>query len=151
MESVVRLTVRYTHTPTAARFWRLSVRFQSRRRGLSQTSFFGLSYCLSVGTLAHHGWSWTTGGNIDLTGIIKTVRLGNPHGILKIDVEGDEWTAEVGQPWRNERAGLQDGDLAEGVEIRLIGEPADDVSEKRIKAERLFLGKREYILYPRRD
>ena len=20
-----------------------------------------------VGTLAHHGWSWTTGGNIDLT------------------------------------------------------------------------------------
>ena len=105
----------------------------------------------SVGTLAHHGWSWTTGGNIDLTGIIKTVRLGNPHGILKIDVEGDEWTAEVGQPWRNERAGLQDGDLAEGVEIRLIGEPADDVSEKRIKVERLFLGKREYILYPRRD
>ncbi|MCY4499119.1 MAG: hypothetical protein OXC14_17780 [Rhodospirillaceae bacterium] len=49
----------------------------------------------TVGTLAHHGWSWTTGGNIDLTGIIKTVRLGNPHGILKIDVEGDEWTAEA--------------------------------------------------------
>jgi hypothetical protein len=105
----------------------------------------------TVGPLAHHGWSWTTGGNIDLTGIIKTVRLGNPHGILKIDVEGDEWTAEVGQPWRNERAGLKDGDLAEGVEIRLIGEPADDVSEKRIKVERLFLGKREYILYPGRD
>jgi len=105
----------------------------------------------TVGTLAHHGWSWTTGGNIDLTGIIKTVRLGNPHGILKIDVEGDEWTAEVGQPWRNERAGLKDGDLAEGVEIRLIGEPADDVSEKRMKVERLFLGKREYILYPGRD
>ena len=105
----------------------------------------------TVGALAHHGWSWTTGGNIDLTGIIKTVRLGNPHGILKIDVEGEEWTAEVGQPWRNERAGLQDGDLAEGVEIRLIGEPADDVSEKRIKVERLFLGKREFILYPRRD
>ena len=105
----------------------------------------------TVGPLAHHGWSWTTGGNIDLTGIIKTVRLGNPHGILKIDVEGDEWRAEVGQPWRNERAGLKDGDLAEGVEIRLIGEPAADVSEKRIKVERLFLGKREYILYPGRD
>ena len=103
------------------------------------------------GALAHHGWSWTTGGNIDLTGIIKTVRLGNPHGILKIDVEGEEWTAEVGQPWRNERAGLKDGDLAEGVEIRVIGEPAADVSEKRVKVERLFLGKREYVLYPERD
>ena len=104
-----------------------------------------------VRVLAHHGWSWTTGGNIDLTGIIKTVRLGNPHGILKIDVEDEEWTAEVGQPWRNERAGLREGDLAEGVEIRVIGEPAADVSEKRIKVERLFLRNREYILYPGRD
>ena len=105
----------------------------------------------TVAPLAHHGWSWTTGGNIDLTGIIKTVRLGNPHGILKIDVEGEVWTAEVGQPWRNKRAGLKDGDLAEGVEIRVIGEPAADVSERRIKVERLFLRKREYILYPGRD
>ena len=104
-----------------------------------------------VRVLAHHGWSWTTGGNIDLTGIIKTVRLGNPHGILKINVEDEEWTAEVGQPWRNERAGLEEGDLAEGVEIRVIGEPAADVSEKRIKVERLFLRNREYILYPGRD
>ena len=104
-----------------------------------------------VGALAHHGWSWTTGGNIDLSGIIKTVRLGNPHGILKIDVEGEEWTAEVGQPWRNDRAGLKDGDLAVGVEIRLIGEPAADISERLIKVERLFLGNREYILYPGRD
>ena len=105
----------------------------------------------TVGALAHHGWSWTTGGNIDLTGIIKSVRLGNPHGILKIDVEGEAWTAEVGQPWRNERAGLKDGDLAEGVEIRVIGEPAADMSERLVKVERLFLGKREYVLYPERD
>ena len=104
-----------------------------------------------AGPLAHHGWSWTSGGNIALTGIIRTVRLGNPHGILKIDVEGEEWTAEVGQPRRNERAGLEEGDLAEGVEIRLIGEPAADLSDKRIKVERLFLGTREYVLYPGRD
>ena len=104
-----------------------------------------------VGALAHHGWTWTTGGNIDLTGIIKTVRLGNPHGILKIDVDGEEWTAEVGQPWRNKRAGLVEGDLAEGVEIRVIGEPAADISERLLKVERLFLGKREYVLYPGRD
>ena len=103
------------------------------------------------GALAHHGWSWTTGGNIDLTGIIRNVRLGNPHGVLKVDVEDEEWTVEVGQPWRNERAGLEDGDLAEGVEIRVIGEPAADVSERRIKVERLFLREREYVLYPGRD
>ena len=102
-------------------------------------------------TFAHHGWSWTTGGNIDLTGVITSTRLGNPHGVLLVDVEGDIWTLEVGQPWRNERAGLKEDDLAKGVEIRAIGEPSADPSKKRMKAERLYLGKREYILYPDRD
>lgn len=101
--------------------------------------------------LAHHGWAWTTGGNLELTGEITSVRLGNPHGILQVDADGETWTVEVGQPWRNERAGLRDGDLAEGVEIRAIGEPAADASEKRLKVERLFLGDREYVLYPERD
>lgn len=102
-------------------------------------------------SLAHHGWSWTTGGNIELTGVIKAVRLGNPHGVLEVDADGELWTVEVGQPWRNERAGLGDGDLAEGVEIRAIGEPATDTSEKLLKVERLFIGDREYVLYPGRD
>ena len=101
--------------------------------------------------LAHHGWSWTTGGNIELTGVIQSARLGNPHGVLQVDVDGEVWTVEVGPPWRNERAGLTDGDLSEGVEIRAIGEPSGDESEKRLKVERLFLGGQEYVLYPGRD
>ena len=102
---------------------------------------------LSSHVVAHHGWSWTTGANIELTGVITDVRLGNPHGRLKVDVNGETWLIEVGQPWRNERAGLKEGDLAKGVEIRVIGEPSEDISEKRLKAVRLFLGDREYILY----
>jgi hypothetical protein len=35
------------------------------------------------------------------------VQLGNPHGIVIFVVDGEEWTAEVGQPWRNEQAGLK--------------------------------------------
>jgi len=101
--------------------------------------------------LAHHGWTWTTGGNIELVGVIRQVRLGNPHGVLQVDADGELWTVEVGQPWRNQRAGLKDGDLAEGVEIRAIGQPAADISEKRMKVERLFLETREYNLYPNRD
>ncbi|MGZ8417161.1 MAG: DUF6152 family protein [Methyloceanibacter sp.] len=101
--------------------------------------------------LAHHGWAWTTGKNIELAGVIKEVKLGNPHGVLKLDVDDVTWAVEVGQPWRNSQAGLQDGDLAEGVAIRAIGEPAADASDKRLKAERLFIGDREYVLYPDRD
>jgi hypothetical protein len=62
----------------------------------------------SVSTaLAHHGWRWTTGGNIELTGIITATQLGNPHGVLTVDADGQVWRVEVGQPWRNERAGLR--------------------------------------------
>lgn len=100
---------------------------------------------------AHHGWAWTTGENIELVGEITEVKLGNPHGLLKVNVAGEVWTVEVGQPWRNTRAGLKDGDLAEGVQIRAIGEPSASRAEKRLKVERLFLGDREYVLYPDRD
>ncbi len=103
------------------------------------------------GGLAHHGWSWTTGGNIDLTGIIKTAELGNPHGVLTVDAEGEIWTVEVGQPWRNKRAGLKDSDFAVGNEMRFIGEPSADSSKKRMKAERIFIGGKEYKLYPDRN
>ena len=106
---------------------------------------------MSTATMGHHGWAWTTGGNIELIGLIKTVRLGNPHGILEVDVEGEIWIVEVGQPWRNERAGLKEGDLGEGVEIKAIGEPAADATQKRMKVERLYLGDREYVLYPGRN
>lgn len=100
---------------------------------------------------AHHGWSWTTGDNIELIGLIQEVSLGLPHGTLKVDAEGDVWTVQVGQPYRNERAGLVDGDLAEGVEIRVIGEPSANIDDRLLKAEKLYLGEREFVLYPDRD
>ena len=106
----------------------------------------------SVGAaLAHHGWRWTTGGNIEVTGIITAAQLGNPHGVLTVDADGQVWRVEVGQPWRNERAGLKDGDLKKGVEFRIVGEPSADIKDKRVKAERLYLGKKEYKLNPERD
>lgn len=117
---------------------------------LAAAALFGL-LAFAPAVSAHHGWSWTTGGNIELTGVVREVRLGMPHGVVTVDADGENWTVEVGQPWRNERAGLKEGELAPGVEIRVIGEPSDDVSEKRLKAERFYLGDREFILYPGRD
>lgn len=100
---------------------------------------------------AHHGWSWTTGGNIELTGLIREAKLGNPHGVLKIDAEGEVWTVEVGQPWRNERAGLTDGDFAVGNEITIIGEPSADPAQRLMKAELIVIGGKQYPLYPGRS
>ncbi len=105
----------------------------------------------SESVIGHHGWRWTTGKNIELTGIIKTVRLGNPHGVLTVDAEGEVWTVEVGQPWRNQRAGLKDGDLSVGVEVKIIGEPSENPDKKLMKAERILIGEKVYDLYPDRD
>ena len=100
---------------------------------------------------AHHGWSWTTGENRELTGRIESASLGNPHGELVLDVDGERWTVEVGQPWRHERAGLTDEHFAPGNEIRVSGEASAQSGERLLKVERLWIDGRKYELYPNRD
>jgi hypothetical protein len=101
--------------------------------------------------VAHHGWSWAEPEYSELTGVIKTVRLGNPHGRLTLDANGEEWVAEVGQPWRNERAGLKDEMLKQGVRVTISGHRSARPGEKVIKAERVMIDGNTYNLYPDRD
>jgi hypothetical protein len=100
--------------------------------------------------LAHHGWRWTDQGQFALTGIITAARLGNPHGLLTIEANGEIWTAEVGQPWRNEQAGLTDGMLAPGTEVTILGERHADPAQLVMKAEVVVIGGQAYVLYPDR-
>ncbi len=99
---------------------------------------------------AHHGWSWAEDGNFEISGTIKSAKLGNPHGLLKIDSKGEEWTVEVGQPWRNHRAGLQDAMLAKGVALTIRGNRAKDPKLKVVKAVRITIDGKSYDLYPER-
>ncbi len=116
------------------------------------TRTIAILMALSMGSaaLAHHGWSWTSGENIEVTGTITKTDLGNPHGEIVVKADDAEWTVEVGQPWRNARSGLEDGDLAEGVVVTIDGEPASD-GRKLMKAERLTIDGRLYDLYPGRS
>ncbi len=118
---------------------------------IARTAFLAAVLLAAVPALAHHGWRWTTGGNIELTGVIEEARLGNPHGVLKVRAEDELWTVEVGQPWRNERAGLKDADLAPGVEATFIGEPSADASARLMKAECIRIGGKMHELYPERS
>lgn len=122
------------------------------RRAFSRTLLaLTLGLALAPLTWAHHGWSWTEDGNIELTGTITAVRLGNPHGRLTVQVNDEEWLVEVGQPWRNQRVGLTDDLLSEGREITAIGQRSADPDEKRLKAERVRIDGQLYDLYPGRD
>lgn len=100
--------------------------------------------------LAHHGWRWAEDGEFELTGTITAAELGNPHGLLTLDVAGETWTVEVGQPWRNARAGLEDAMLVPGVELTAHGHRSADPEEKVVKAERIVIGDKTYDLYPDR-
>lgn len=100
---------------------------------------------------AHHGWRWTEGVNTEMTGTVVATRLGNPHGEVTLEVNGERWTVEVGQPWRNERAGLTPEKLAEGAVITVIGEKSADPAEKVVKAERIVIDGTDHVLYPDRD
>jgi hypothetical protein len=104
---------------------------------------------------AHHGWAWAEDKTFEITGVIKSAKLGNPHGILKIDAKNgaknEEWTVEVGQPWRNERAGLKDSMLVKGVELTIHGHRAKDPKQKVVKANRVVIKGQTYNLYPERS
>ncbi len=124
----------------------------SRRTAIKAT-FLALivTLGLSVPASAHHGWRWAEDGNFIISGTITDAKLGNPHGLLTINVNGESWTIEVGQPWRNERAGLTDSMMAPGTDIEVSGHRSREATDRRVKAERIKIKGKTYDLYPNRN
>lgn len=106
---------------------------------------------LAQTALAHHGWGWATDEEFEISGKITHVKLGNPHGEVTLDVKGEKWLIEVGQPWRNERAGLTSELLSIGRQVTVHGHRSAKESEKLVKAERLVIDGKSYDLYPDRE
>jgi hypothetical protein len=111
----------------------------------------GLGVLLPRPASAHHGWGWATDEEFELTGKITKVKLGNPHGEMHLDANGEAWLVEIGQPWRNEQAGLTEDLLAIGTEVTAHGHRSIDPDEKLMKAERLIIAGKDYNLYPDRE
>ena len=101
---------------------------------------------------AHHGWAWAEDEEFTLDGVIRAVRLGNPHGELDLAAADGLWTAEIGQPYRNERAGLtEETPLAIGTEVTVEGHRTRDPNVRLMKAERIIIAGKLYDLYPDRS
>ncbi len=105
---------------------------------------------IATAAAAHHGWRWTDGGQFELTGVVTHADLGNPHGVLTIEAGDELWAVEVGQPWRNARAGLTDAMLTPGTEMTVLGERSADPQQLRMKAEAVVIAGKTYPLYPER-
>lgn len=119
----------------------------------ARLALVALAVCvfLAQGALAHHGWGWASDEEFELTGKITKVRLGNPHGEVTVDAKGEQWVVEVGQPWRNERAGLTTDLLSIGRVVTVHGHRSAKESERLMKAERLVIDGKSYNLYPDRE
>ena len=99
---------------------------------------------------AHHGWGWATNEEFRLAGTVKHVRHGNPHGTMLLATARGEWTVEIGQPWRNERAGLTPQLLKPGTKLLVHGHRSARKNHRLMKAERVVIAGRSYNLYPDR-
>jgi hypothetical protein len=99
---------------------------------------------------AHHGWGWATDEEFRLSGTVKQVRFGNPHGRMVLTTEQGDWVVEIGQPWRNRRAGLTPQRLQPGTQLRVHGHRSARKGERLMKAVRVVIGDTSYTLYPDR-
>ncbi len=121
------------------------------QRILRSLAAAALALAVAAPASAHHGWTWAEDASAELSGTIVSAKLGNPHGELTLAVEGASWIVEVGQPWRNERAGLKDDMLVKGVKLVVTGHRHSDPKKKVLKAVRLVIDGRMFNLYPERS
>ena len=117
-------------------------------------SLIAAALCLAMTAVvplaAHHGWAWATDEEFELTGTVKQVRHGNPHGTMVLATASGDWTVEIGQPWRNERAGLKRELLKSGTKLLVHGHRSANKKQRLMKAERIVIARRSYNLYPDR-
>lgn len=103
----------------------------------------------AIPVAAHHGWGWATDEEFELSGVVRSVRHGNPHGTMVLATKSGIWTVETGQPWRNDRAGVTQL-LKAGTTLTVHGHRSAKKGELLMKAERIIIAGKSYNLYPDR-
>ncbi|WP_027349979.1 DUF6152 family protein [Halotalea alkalilenta] len=112
----------------------------------------GLCVCALLATkaAAHHGWSWAEGELSELTGTIREVSFAPPHPSLEVEIEGEVWQVDLGNPNQTQRSGFAQGSAEVGDEVTILGNRSLDESENLIKAVRITIDGQNYDMYPGR-
>ncbi|HEY5624829.1 MAG TPA: DUF6152 family protein [Gammaproteobacteria bacterium] len=119
---------------------------------------FGRTAALIIGfaavsgtALAHHGWSWYTNSDFELTGVIVETHFGNPHDRLTVEADGQQWNVVLSTPDRSRRADFTNGSVKAGDTVTAYGHRHADGDTFEMKTERLRVGDHLYNLYPNRS
>jgi hypothetical protein len=117
---------------------------------LLASTLAGASVTLATPVLAHHGWNWAEPEETTLNATITAISLAPPHPELTVtDATGREWTIELGNPGRTERAGFVDGTAQLGDSVTILGNRALD-GQAVMKAVRITLNGTDHDFYPER-
>lgn len=89
---------------------------------IAKFALAGALAATSVAAMAHHGWSsYDEDEPITLTGPLKEVDWGNPHGSAKMNWRGEEWDVVLAPVSRMEQRGLALDTIDDGQRITLTG------------------------------
>jgi hypothetical protein len=99
----------------------------------------------------HHGWTWADTEQIELSGVVKAVRMAPPHPRLDVETANDGvWRVELANPSQTRKAGFIEDSAKAGDRVSATGNRSKDHTEKRMKAVQITVGDKTYDLYPER-
>ncbi len=127
-----------------------SFRLPTSRRSLI---CFSLAAAVLVGgpVLAHHGWSWAEGEQMELKGTIRSISMAPPHPMLMVAAtDGKLWQVDLGNPNQTARSGFTGDTAKPGDAVTAIGNRHLDKSKAHMKAVRIVLSGKNYDMYPER-
>lgn len=101
--------------------------------------------------LAHHGWAWAEGDQMELKGTIRTISMAPPHPMLMVTAEdGKAWQVDLGNPSQTARSGFTGDTAKPGDAITALGNRHLDKSKAHMKAVRIVIAGKNYDMYPER-
>lgn len=94
---------------------------------------------LPAAALAHHGWSsYDEDKPVTLTGPLKEVKFGQPHGTARMNWQDREWDVVLAPVTRMNARGLNLADIDDGERVTITGYVrSDGTPEMRIERIRV--------------
>jgi hypothetical protein len=112
---------------------------------------FAGALLITTGALAHHGWEWAEEKQTNLEGTIREIYIGPPHPQLKVETASDGvWTVDLANPRQTAASGFAEGSARPGNKIRIVGNRSAKKDQKLMKAVKITVEGKDFILYPER-
>jgi hypothetical protein len=109
---------------------------------IARLALAGALITAPVAALAHHGWSsYNEAEPVTLSGPLKDVEWGNPHGTAKMNWRDQDWDVILAPTTRMTARGLSFEEINQGQRVTLTGYVRrDGTPEMRI--ERIRVGEK---------